>query len=349
MILFVFINISCYDIFSKVGGFMIYPKFIKEHDTIGVVTPSDGIIKVEDLKKLDKACSNLIELNFAILEAPSVRKSTLGRSNTPFKRAQELEDMFKNNDVKTIICGTGGNFLVEILPYLDYKVIRDNPKWLQGYSDPTWLTYTITTNLDIATIYSNNFKAFSKENFPLAISNNLEILNGNLITQESFTKCETRNNNELSDVYYEIVTEEKEVFLEGRMLGGCLDVINEIFGTRFDKTKEFLERYKDDGIIWYLENCMLSMEDVYRILLKFKDNGYFKYVKGFIFGRSLEEESYFKVSFKETVLKVLKDLNVPIIINADIGHLAPRVTIINGAIGKIKVFCGKALFDFELK
>lgn len=329
---------------------MIYPNFIKEKDTIGVVAPSDGVIEEEDLKKLDKACSNLIDLNFSVLEAPSVRKSTVGRSNIPRKRAKELEEMFKNKDVKAIISVAGGNFLEEILPYLDYELIRNNPKWFQGYSDPTHLTYTITTNLDIATIYSNNFKAFGSTLFPLSTVNNLEILKGNLVTQESFSKCENRKNSDkLTDVYYEIVTKEKEVFLKGRMLGGCLDVINEIFGTRFDKTKEFLEKYKDDGIIWYLENCMLSMEDVYRILLKFKDNCYFKYVKGFIFGRSLTEQSYFNKTFKDTVLDALKDLDVPIIINADIGHVAPRVTIINGAIGKIKVFDGKALIDFELK
>ena len=328
---------------------MIYPKFIKDNSMIGVVAPSDGIVKASDIEKLDKAIDSLSKLGFSVVEAPSVRKSVLGRSASPRVRAKELEDMFKNKEVSTVICGTGGNFLLEMLPYLDYEVIRNNPKWFQGYSDPTWLIYTITTNLDIATIYSNNFKAFSMEKFPLAVSNNLEILKGNLITQESFAKCENRESNELSDVYYDIITGEDELFLKGRMLGGCLDVINELFGTRFDKTKEFINKYKDDGIIWYLENCMLTMEDMIRVLWRLKDNGYFKYTKGIIFGRSLTEESYFKVSFKDTVLEVLKDLNVPIVINADIGHVAPRVTIINGAIGKIKVSRGKALIDFELK
>ena len=243
----------------------------------------------------------------------------------------------------------GGEFLNEILPYLDFDVIKNNPKWFQGYSDATWLTYIITTNLDMATIYGNNFKAFSMETFPLPISNNIAILTGNLITQKSFLKCENVSDNSLDDVYYEIITGEDRVFLKGRMLGGCIDVISEMFGTRFDKTKEFIERYKDDGIIWYLENYGLSMEELSRVLWKLRDNGYFKYVKGFIFGRSLTEKSYFGISFRGTVLGILEDLNVPIVINADIGHVAPRLTIINGALGLIEVSSCKAIINFEFK
>ena len=81
---------------------MIYPKFIKDNSTIGVVAPSDGIVKASDIEKLDKAIDSLSKLGFSVVEAPSVRKSVLGRSASPRVRAKELEDMFKNKEIDEI-------------------------------------------------------------------------------------------------------------------------------------------------------------------------------------------------------------------------------------------------------
>ena len=142
---------------------------------------------------------------------------------------------------------------------------------------------------------------------------------------------------------------EKENFeIKGRMIGGCLDILSGLFGTRFDKTKEFIEKYKDDGILWYLENCEMSSEDIIRTLWKFKDNGWFKYANGFIFGRSATNRSRYNISFKEAITRILGDLNVPIIFDVDFGHVSPRMTIINGAICNVISKEGKGEITFEL-
>lgn len=247
---------------------------------------------------------------------------------------------------------------MEMLPHLNYEIIKNNPKWFQGYSDPTWLTYTITTNLDIATLYSHNFKSFGMELWHKSLKSNIEILKGNLEKQQSFEKYEIEkakketgleSYNLTEQVNWKIITGEKEVTLKGRMIGGCLDVINEIFGTNYDKTKDFLEKYKNDGIIWYLEIFSLTSEALTMILWKLKETGYFKYTKGIIFGRSLNYQSFYNLSFEKTINYSLKDLNVPIITEADFGHVSPRITIINGAIANIKVKNGKGEVSFELK
>ena len=67
-------------------------------------------------------------------------------------QAKELETLFLNPNVRVVFCVSGGDFLLEMLSCLDYSIIQDNPKWLQGYSDPTGLLFTITTGFDIATI-----------------------------------------------------------------------------------------------------------------------------------------------------------------------------------------------------
>ncbi|MGM9878970.1 MAG: S66 peptidase family protein [Bacilli bacterium] len=337
---------------------MIYPKFIKNQGTIGVTAPSSGITDKLDLRRLDSAIKNLNAKGFRVIETQNVRTDILGRSTSKEERAKQLENLFLNKDVDVIISASGGDFLMEMIPYLNYEIIRDNPKWFQGYSDPTWLTYTITTNFDIATIYSNNIKAFGMETWHKSLEDNIEILKGNLKTQKSFEKYEkTKSKNETGlegynlteKVKWNIITGEKEINLKGRIIGGCLDVINEIFGTDYDKTKEFIEKYKNDGIIWYFETFSLSSEDITRVLWKLKDKGYFKYTKGIVFGRELFYQSFYNLSFKETILSSLKDLKVPIITSADFGHVSPRITIINGAIANIKVKRGQGEILFMLK
>lgn len=337
---------------------MIYPKFIKEQGTIGVTAPSRGITNELDLKRLESAIKKLNEKGFNVIETENVRTDNLGRSSSKEERAKQLESLFLDKKVDAIISASGGDFLMEMLPYLNYEVIKNNPKWFQGYSDPTWLTYTITTNLDIATIYSNNFKSFGMNPWHKSLETNIKILKGDLINQKSFEKYELYKKNQetgLEDynltekVKWKIITGEKEVAIKGRMIGGCLDVINEIYGTNYDKTQEFLEKYQNDGIIWYLENYSLTSEDLTRVLWKLNDKGYFKYTKGIIFGRSLNYQSFYNLSFEETIKSSLKDLKVPIITEADFGHLSPRMTIINGAIAEIKVKNDQGEISFILK
>lgn len=337
---------------------MIYPKFIKKNSSIGITAPSAGVVEKEDLYRLDSAVKKFEDLSFYIKETNNVRKSSKGRSSSSKERAFELESLFKDKNVSSIICVAGGDFLLEMLSELNFNIVKENPKWLQGYSDPTGLLFTITTNLDIATIYADNFKSFGMKHWHESLKNNVEILKGNILKQNSFDKYEKeRVERSIGDeeyhltekVYWENLTGEEKIEVTGRMIGGCLDILNDLFGTRFDKTKEFIEKYKTDGIIWYFDNCEFSSEQLIRTLWKLKDNGWFCYTKGIIFGRSMTEKSYYDISFKEAITYSLKELNVPIIINTDIGHVSPRMTIINGAIATITSEKGKGTIEFELK
>lgn len=335
---------------------MIYPKFLNEQDAIGITAPSDGIIEKTDIYRLNNAIKKFESLNYNIKETNDVRNSFKGKSATSKIQAKELEELYLDDSVKCIICTSGGDFLLEMLSELNFQTIKNHPKWLQGYSDPTGLLYTITTNLDIATIYADNFKSFGMEIWHKSLNNNLEILKGNIVEQNSFKEYESQRYERIignegykldSEVKWENINCEI-VDVKGRIIGGCIDILTELFGTRFDKTKEFIEKYKEDGIIWYFDNCELTIENLIRTLWKFKDNGWFDNTNGIIFGRSVIEKSCYDIPFKEAILRVLEDLKIPIIINADIGHVSPRMTIINGAIAYIKSKNGKGKISFEL-
>lgn len=336
---------------------MIYPEFLKPNDTIGITAPSDGVVEELDIFRLKNAIKKFEELGYKIKETKDVRTSVKGKSAPSKVQAEELESLFTDEETKCIMCAGGGEFLLEMLSEVDFEAIRNNPKWLQGYSDPTGLVFTITTNLDIATIYADNFKSFGMENWHKSLQDNVKILEGNLVKQESFEKYEsTRCEKIIGNEGYNLNTEVKwenlnneEINVSGRMIGGCLDILSELFGTRFDKTKNFIEKYKEDGIVWYLENCEMTSESIIRTLWKFKDNGWFEHTKGIVFGRSALEQSCYDISFKEAVTRVLGELNIPIIFNADIGHVSPRMTIINGAICNVVSKDGKGSIMYYLK
>lgn len=335
---------------------MIYPSFLENNSTIGVCAPSMGLTHQIKQNKLNCAIKHFNNFNINVIETKHVRCGNLGRSCDAKTRAKEFMELINNKDVKAIITATGGDFLLEILPYINFDDIKKNPKWIQGYSDPTSLLYIITTKLDIATIYSHNMSGFGMQKWHSSIKDNFDILTGKNIIQTNFEKYEKQSLEEITgleeynlDTKVEWKSFDKEVEVQGRLIGGNIDVLTELLGTPYDYTKEFIERYKDDGIIWYFDNCELSCEDLTRTLWKFKECGWFNYCKGVLFGRSLCETSYYKISFKDTLQFSLKELNIPIIYDMDFGHIPPRNTMINGAYTTIKYKNNMGSIKYEYK
>jgi len=337
---------------------MKYPKFIDQCGVLGVTAPSDGVIDPIQLNRLENATLKFFEQGYSILETENVRMSEKGISSDSKARARQLEYLFEEPLVQAIICVSGGDFLLEMLSDINLEKIAENPKWIQGYSDPTGLLYLITTKLDIATIYGDNFKTFGMEEWHSSLKNNLEILKGNIITQNNFDYYEKEDIPYVSGlegyhldtpVVWKSLSNKKKVFLKGRLIGGCLDILISMIGTRFDYTKDFIQRYKDDGIIWYFDNCELTSEGVIRALWQLKEAGWFQYTKGILFGRSMTNSSYYDISFEDAIHRSLKDLDIEVLWDLDIGHVKPNITLINGAIITVCYEDGKGVIDFSLE
>ena len=337
---------------------MIYPNFIKQNGTIGVPAPSAGAWGIQNKNKRLNAKKNLEELGYKLILSNNLLECIKGRSAPAKIRADEINEMFKNKDIELILCATGGDFLVEILPYVDFNLLKYNPKLVAGFSDPTGLLYTITTKYDIATIYGHNFSSFGEETWYKDHEDFLEIIKGNIVNQTSYELYEEERAEKvtglegynLTEKVYWKTLDEKQAHLKGRIIGGCFDIISELAGTKYDGINEFNEKYKDDGIIWYFDNCEISMEETIRILWKMNELRFFKYTKGIIFGRFGVESTCYDYDVKSCLEdSVISKLNIPIIYDADISHKAPCMTIINGAIAEINVDNGKANISFELK
>lgn len=335
---------------------MIIPEFLKENNTIAVTAPSDGNKKPIDYIRLENASLNMKKHNLNVIETPDVRTSFMGRSADKEVRAKELMEVWQNDHVKAVISAKGGDFLMEMLPYVDFDVIKNNPKWYQGFSDNTGLTFLITTLCDIVSVYSSNFNDFAMSKWHNALENNLSVLMGNDVVQNSFDMYqdgfidyETGDESYSEDkpVRWNIVSGSESVDLQGRFIGGCLDVLLNLCGTRFDKVSDYISRYREDGSIWYLETFSLGSEDLERGLWQLKEAGWFDNAKGFIFGRPAFFNTTTDTSFDEAVSNALKGFNVPIITEACIGHKPPQFTMLNGCMGRLLCSNGKGSIQFN--
>ncbi len=331
---------------------MIYPHFPSDTASrkIGVCAPSAGVGHKMD--SFDLSLSTFTELGYAVTEQGKVRVDSL-RPDSGINRADAFNSLLEDESVSMIISAAGGEFCFDVLPYLNTELIAANPKWVCGASDPTSILYYITTKFDIATIYGFNAGSFDWRPLHRFQENAFSIIEGDIVSQESFEKYD--NNRDFSvqdvvlngDVYWTLGNcPSGRLDVSGRLIGGCSDVLSMVMGTPFDGTAEFIERYSEDGIIWYLDPFEANPISFHNFLLRMKYAGWLEHTKAVIIGRIMfpgefEAEDYIEL--------IEEDLDCPFIFNADIGHVKPCMTIINGALSHWKSENGKGSVDMFLR
>lgn len=322
--------------------------YLKEKGKISLVAPSFGCTTEPYKTRLGVAISNLENMGFIVDQGKNIFLSnSKARSNTPRKCAKEFMDAYLS-DSDAIISVGGGEVMNEILPYINFKKLAKAPhKFFMGFSDNTNLTYTLATIGNIPTIYGSNACGFA---FPLRYETKdaLDLLmNKTNVTKGYPSWCrypEKDENNPLKENEYKeekvIRTYPKRDYLEmeGILLGGCLDCLVNLCGTKFDKTKEFVETHKNEGIIWFLEPCDLNVISIQRALFQLKQAGWFENAKGFILGRprACYKEKMFGISHYQAIKEHLVKLEVPILMDVDLGHYDPSMPIITGVNAKVE-------------
>lgn len=327
---------------------MLYPSFPTK--AIGIFAPSAGV--GHKIASFNKSLNNISASGLKIKEIGNVRADAL-RPDSGMNRGENFNNLVSNNNIEMIISAAGGEFCLECLPYIDCKNFTNNPKWVCGASDPTSILYYLTTACDVATIYGFNAGTFDWEPLHPFQERALSIINGKVVTQHSFDKYDDNRDfskEELTldgEVYWELYNcSDKKLDVSGRLIGGCSDVIAMLPGTPYDHTAEFLDRYADEGIIWYFDPFEANPISLHLLMLRLKYAGYFRNTKAVIFGRIMFDGGYSSEEFME---ELINDFDCPIIFNADIGHVKPCMTLINGSVAHLTCEDGKATLDMELK
>ena len=326
---------------------MKYPKFLQKNGTIGFVAPSYGC-NIEPYKSaFNNALKKFKKMGYQTELGPNCYEgSGIGISNTPEKCGKELLDYYcsDSNDI-LISCG-GGELMCEDLEYVDFEVIKNTePKWYMGYSDNTNMTFLLATLCDTAAVYGPCAAAFGMEPWHASLKDAFGILTGEKLTVKGYDLYEQEGLKDeehplepynVTEKCVRIKVPDQDCHMEGRLIGGCLDVLTLLLGTKYDKVKDFTERYKEDGIIWFLEACDLNTMGIRRALWQMEQAGWFSHVKGFLIGRPLcHGTEFLGLDQYEAVTGILKKYNVPILMDLDIGHIAPMMPLVCGSYAKV--------------
>ena len=350
---------------------MRYPEFLKEKGTIGFVAPSFGC-EIEPYRTaFDNALKKWAAMGYGLDLGPNCYAGKgIGISNTPEECGRELTDYYvsQNNDC-LISCG-GGELMCEILEHVDFEAIKKAaPKWYMGYSDNTNMTFLLAILCDVAAIYGPCAATFGMEPWHPAVNDAMEILRGKKQRVNSYEKWEKEGLEDALAPYQcteplalrawrpaenqpseNQMEKTDEAVMKGRLIGGCMDCLVTFLGTKFDRVGEFLEKYKEDGFIWFLEACDLNVFGIRRAMWQMEHAGWFQYVKGFLIGRPLcNGQEMIGLDQYEAVLQTVRRHNVPVIMDADLGHLPPMMPLVTGSMAEIKMEKGKLEVAMEYK
>lgn len=326
---------------------MRYPENLNENGTIGFIAPSFGCATEPYMSRFDEAIRHFHELGYKSVEGPNSRASLgIGKSNTPEACGKEINEFFTNDKCDVIISCGGGETMCEDLPFVDFEGIKNAaPKWYNGYSDNTNLTFLLPVLCDTAAIYGPCVGDFGMKPWHPSIQDAFDLLCGKKHSfknydgwEKSWPDRETEPTAPyyITEPYKQIIVGSDHASFRGRLLGGCLDVLANLVGTGFDKVKEFNEKYKEDGIIWFLESCDLNVMSMRRALWNLGEAGWFDNAAGFIIGRPLQYEDNFDgFTYFEAYSDYLGKYNVPIVMDLDLGHLSPMIPVVSGALGEV--------------
>ena len=281
----------------------ILPAKLNIGDTIGVVAPSNPIIG-DNIEELNRAKEIAEKSGFKVKYSKNLFSNTNGYCSTAKEKAEDINEMFADKNIKMIWCAKGGNNSNSTFEYLDYELIRQNPKIICGYSDITSLTNIITENTGLVTFSGTNFKTIATDETDFSYKQALNrFLDGSL-------KFGPENEK------YITIQEGK---VKGELVGGNLSLTKELvcgkYSIDFTDKILFLEElgYESDPAV--VSNSLYYM----------KQNGVFDKIKGLWIG-NYEHQS--GITLEKIILDVLENkYKFPIIKSNNFGHIENKIVI----------------------
>lgn len=326
----------------------IYPIKLKRRDEIRVVALAQTLANLpKNIVKI--AQKRLTDLGFVVTFSQNCRQNDFFNSCSIESRVKNFEEALQDNKVKMILAVRGGYNSNQLLDYLNYDLIKRNPKIICGYSDITAFNNAVYAKTGLVTYIGPLFSTFGmKKGFNYSQNYFLKAL----ISKDSFKINPSKI---WSDDNWQ-KNQKKRIFLKnkgcvvvnkgaaiGTICGGNLCTFNLLQGISYmPSLKNSIIFIEDDDLV--TNDFAQEFERNLQSLLQQPD---FKYVKGLVIGRFQKK---CKMTQKKlmTIIKTKKELkNIPVIAGADFGHTTPQFTFPIG--GQAKIIAGKEAKIFLLK
>ena len=304
------------------------PPRIRPGDTIGLIEPASASEEAFDIALVEEAV-------IAMGLKPKRGQHVLGRhgylGGQDKDRAADVTAMYADKDVRAILCVRGGWGSARLLPFVDWDVVRANPKLLIGYSDITALHMAIAAKGGAYTLHGpNGSSAWGKASLDsfkaVAFDGTMPFYKNPVAAEERLIQRKWRT---------QILTGGKA---QGRLLGGNLTVLTALAGT------QYLPSF--DGAILFLEDIDEAEYRIDRMLTQLGQAGVLSNLAGIVFGQCTNcrdpdgSGAGGGFTLNAVLQQHLGSLGVPAYQGAWFGHMADQFSLPVGALAEIDADAG---------
>jgi len=331
------------------------PQRLRRGDRVATVSLSwGGAGDPEILWRYEQGKRRLEEhFGLEVVEMPHTLKGSQFAYENPSKRAEDLMSAFQDPRIKGIFTCIGGDDSVRMLPYIDFDIIRDNPKVFLGYSDTT-ITHLICLKAGLSSFYGPSVLAEFAENVkmhPYTVQWIDKILFhsepiGSIPPPEAWTSeylpWLEENKDRVRQMQphsgYEVL--QGRGIIQGRLLGGCAEVLE-----MAKQTELWPPASLWDQAIFFLETSEGQPEPMYLEywLRNYGTQGILQNLRGMIVGKPYNNKYY--EEYKKSIRKVLAEVgreDLPVLYNVSFGHTSPMITLAIGTLAEVD--CDKGSF-----
>jgi muramoyltetrapeptide carboxypeptidase len=332
-----------------------YPGALRRGSRIAVTAPSSGVEPALH-PRLDLCLQHLRTQGFAIEEGQCLRQEVRSASASAQQRAAELQALLAREDIDAIIPPWGGELAIELLDRIDWPALRAaRPKWVLGYSDTSTWMLPLTLVTGWATAHGPclmDLAPGQSDALTRATMAHLQCAAGATIVQAASTHWQLKWTDFAVDpqTTYALTEPtrwqrlngdaEAPATLRGRLIGGCIDTLLHLAGTRYGDVPAFIAAQRErraEGTLLYLENAELSPTAWVRAIQHLRWHGWLDGIAGLLIGRSAAPDSSgaHQLRYLEALQSSLGGLQYPVLFDLDIGHRPPQLTLINGAFAEL--------------
>jgi muramoyltetrapeptide carboxypeptidase len=311
----------------------VKPPRLSKGDTIGIISPaSPTAARVP--RRFERGVHAIEEMGYSVKIGRNARKLRGHKAGTIQERVDDLHEMFQDEEVKAIITSIGGYNSNELLPVIDYRLVKENPKILCGYSDITSLLCGIHSQTGLVIFYGpqvlpqfgdfGGLIQYTRTYFGKLLTQSQPPGRIEPSTEYTYERLEwdredNRPRKMMPATGWKILKDGKA---HGKLVGGHIGTMASLAGTKY------LPSFKDTILFW--EDTESSTPETDRVLCQLKTIGVFEQIRGMIVGRTNPNEYvvYSKeLGLHEIILESTRKYDFPIIAEMDFGHTDPMFTI----------------------
>ena len=325
-----------------------FPRPLAPGDRIAVTSPSSGV-GARLRPRIEASIAALRGRGYDVVVGECMGDD-LVVSAPKEQRAAELVSMLTDPQVAAVVPPWGGELAIDLLDQLDWDALAAaEPTWFVGWSDCTSLLMPLTVRLGWATLHGWNL-ADTAYAAPAGLLHWLDLA---AVTGEVTQTSPGRTRDGWDD--YEAHPGVAEMTLDrptswsvlgggdtemtGVLIGGCVECVSPLAGTPYGDVPAYGRAHADEGLLVYLEVCEHMAYDAARQLHGLRLAGWFDDASGVLIGRTAAPDAE-KMTQHEAVADALVMLDVPVVLDADIGHTQPFLPLVNGASARVTVTDG---------